>query len=112
MKMFLKIFLILILFRSPLNSQTAPNPETLQSPPVSSTFKPPAINVIYPKDSQSVSVSDSTFILGNVSPGSSLKINGFPVKVYHNGAFLAFLPLSPGDFTFELIATNKDRKST
>lgn|SRR5574341_191169 len=107
MKMFLKIFLILILFNIPLNSQTAPNPETLQSPPVSSTFKPPAINVIYPKDSQSVSVSDSTFILGNVSPGSSLKINGFPVKVYHNGAFLAFLPLSPGDFTFELIATNK-----
>ncbi len=107
MKIILKVFLTISLLTIQLNSQTVPSQDTMQTPPLAPTFKPPAINVIYPKDSQSVSVSDSTFILGNVTPSSDLKINGFPVKVYRNGAFLAFLPLTPGDFNFELIATNR-----
>jgi N-acetylmuramoyl-L-alanine amidase len=69
--------------------------------------KTPVINVIYPKDGQTLTSSDSAFIFGSVTPKSSLKINGQDIKVYANGAFLAFLPIQPGEFVFELEATNR-----
>jgi N-acetylmuramoyl-L-alanine amidase len=72
----------------------------------------PKISVIYPKEGAQIGVSDSTFIFGSVTPKSKLKINGFEIKVHPNGAFLAFLPLKPGDFVFELIASNKQGIST
>ena len=101
MKIIFKIFLTLIFFKTIAFSQV---PEISQ---VSSASNPPVINVIYPKEGQIINAKDSTFIIGNVTPRSELKINGFPVRVYRNGAFLGFIPLTPGDFTFELIATNK-----
>ena len=101
MKIIFKIFLTLIFFKTIAFSQV---PEISQ---VSSASNPPVINVIYPKEGQIINAKDSTFIIGNVTPRSELKINGFPVRVYGNGAFLGFIPLTPGDFTFELIATNK-----
>jgi len=67
----------------------------------------PEIKVVYPREGGQIGVSDSTFIFGSVTPGSKLKINGFDVDVYQNGAFLAFLPLQPGDFEFKLKATAK-----
>lgn len=67
----------------------------------------PKIDVVYPKNGQKIGAYDSTFIFGQVTPNSSLNINGFDVKVYENGAFMAFLPLKPGDFFFELKAENK-----
>jgi N-acetylmuramoyl-L-alanine amidase len=67
----------------------------------------PKISVIYPKEGALIGVSDSTFIFGSVTPKSKLKINGFEVEAHPNGAFLAFLPLKPGNFVFELIASNK-----
>jgi len=70
--------------------------------------KVPLIKVVYPKEGRSITSSDSTFIFGQVTPGSDLRINGQKVKVYKNGAFLAYLPLEPGDFTFELIASNQN----
>jgi N-acetylmuramoyl-L-alanine amidase len=80
----------------------------------------PEISVIYPKEGAQIGASDSTFIFGSVTPESQLVINGFKVKVYPNGAFLAFLPLksaeSPaeggGNFVFELIASNQVGIST
>jgi N-acetylmuramoyl-L-alanine amidase len=80
----------------------------------------PKISVIYPQEGAQITVSDSTFIFGSVTPKSKLKINGFEAKVHPNGAFLAFLPLKPakspaeggGDFVFELIASNKQGIST
>ncbi len=72
----------------------------------------PQISVIYPLENAKISASDSTFIFGSVTPKSDLKINGHPVPVHPNGAFLAFLPLKPGDFTFELVAKNKLGSST
>ena len=53
----------------------------------------PAIDVVYPKSGQRVWAVDSTFIFGNVTPGSNLSINGTPVDVHRNGAFLAYLPI-------------------
>lgn len=106
MKIISKIFLILTLLNIQLFAQTAPEPETLQTPPPAQGPNPPVVNVIYPKEGQIVNAKDSTFIFGNVTLRSELKINGIPVRVYRNGAFLGFIPLTAGDFTFELIATN------
>jgi len=79
---------------------------------------PPEISVIYPREGARITVSDSTFIFGSITPPpdpnskkSEFKINGYPVSVHPNGAFLAFLPLTPGDFVFELVAKNKEGKS-
>ncbi|MCJ7498323.1 MAG: N-acetylmuramoyl-L-alanine amidase [candidate division Zixibacteria bacterium] len=73
---------------------------------------PPMIKVVYPNEGREITSSDSTFIFGSVTPGSDLKINGQNVKVYKNGAYLAYLPLKPGDFVFELIASNQNGIST
>lgn len=60
----------------------------------------PVIDIVYPREGSTITVRDSTFILGNVSPpDASFEINGVPVKLHPNGAFLAFLPIT---------ATNRD----
>ena len=60
----------------------------------------PEISVVYPKEEQDVFAQDSTFIFGSVTPGARLHINGSAVPVLDNGAFLAFLPVFPGEFVF------------
>jgi len=72
-------------------------------------FSAPEIKVVYPKNGQIIGAYDSTFIFGQVTSGSALEINGFNVEVYDNGAFMAFLPLEPGDFYFRLKAKNKGK---
>lgn len=69
------------------------------------------IEVIYPKENQRIAAVDSTFIFGNVTPGARLRINGESIKIYDNGAFLAYLPISSGQFVFHLRA-EVDRDST
>lgn len=66
----------------------------------------PRISVVYPLEGARIGASDSTFIFGSVTPKSKLIINGFKTEVHPNGAFLAFLPLTSGDFVFELLAEN------
>ncbi|MEW5702837.1 MAG: N-acetylmuramoyl-L-alanine amidase, partial [Candidatus Zixiibacteriota bacterium] len=68
---------------------------------------PPKIKVVYPLPGQQIGPVDSTFILGSVTPGATLTINGESVDVYRTGGFLAWLPVSPGDFRFRLKARNK-----
>jgi N-acetylmuramoyl-L-alanine amidase len=68
------------------------------------------LEVVYPKNGQRIAAVDSTFILGNTTPGAKLKINGIDVPVHEEGGFLAFLDVSPGEFTFELEA-RKDQES-
>jgi len=63
---------------------------------------PPIINVVYPLEGKEITSSDSTFIFGSVTPGSDLVINDQYIEVHKNGAFLAYLPLKPGDFVFQL----------
>jgi N-acetylmuramoyl-L-alanine amidase len=72
------------------------------------SVSPPAITVVYPKEDQSIGPVDSTFILGSVTPGTKLVINGTPVDVYHTGGFLAYLPVHPGPFEFRLHARYED----
>ncbi|MBD3258226.1 hypothetical protein GF377_07310 [candidate division GN15 bacterium] len=67
---------------------------------------PVQVEIIYPKDSQVVQAVGSTFVLGNVSPyeksaDSRLLVNGQKVPIHEGGGFLAYLPVTPGDFVFD-----------
>jgi N-acetylmuramoyl-L-alanine amidase len=74
-------------------------------PPVPPTTGALVIDVVYPAEAQTLGVRDSTFIFGNLGTGgASLAINGAPVDVAANGAFLAFLPV-PDDGAYRLTAT-------
>ena len=75
-------------------------------PPVPAVDGPLAIRVVYPRPDQVVTSRDSNFIFGSIGSGrATLRINGQSVRVYPNGAFLAFLPNPPGPSPrYELVA--------
>jgi N-acetylmuramoyl-L-alanine amidase len=55
---------------------------------------PLAIRVVYPPPDGMVRARDSSFLLGSVGTGAArLSINGYPVRVWPNGAWLAWIPL-------------------
>ena len=55
---------------------------------------PLAIRVVYPPPDAVVRAKDSSFLLGSVGTGDArLTINGYPVRVWPNGAWLAWMPL-------------------
>lgn len=63
------------------------------------------LRVAYPSEGARVTARDSTFIFGQTGSGrATLTINGAPVEVAPNGAFLAFLPV-PTDGVYRLQAT-------
>lgn len=67
---------------------------------------PLQLSVVYPPVGALVDVRDSTFILGSTGTGDArLTINGEPVRVWPNGAWLAWVPFS-GDSVvrFDLVA--------
>jgi N-acetylmuramoyl-L-alanine amidase len=52
--------------------------------------------VVYPAPEDLVRVRDSSFLLGSVASGNvRLTINGSPVRVWPNGAWLAWIPFPP-----------------
>lgn len=70
------------------------------------------IEVMYPGEGAQIAAVDSTFIFGNVGTGgATLAINGAPVEVAPNGAFLAFLPV-PADGVYRLTARAGERTAT
>lgn len=62
------------------------------------------LEVIYPEDGQQIPIVDSTFIFGNTNPDAKLYINGANVDIHPDGGFLAFLPVEPGVFQFNLLS--------
>jgi N-acetylmuramoyl-L-alanine amidase len=79
----------------------APAPHTEASPAlppvplVEGALKPV---VVYPVANSLVESRDSNFIFGSVGNGhAKLWINGTPVEVHPNGAYLAFLAVPPAD---------------
>ncbi len=75
-------------------------------PPVASVQGPLAIHVVYPAAGDIVDARDSSFIFGSVGSGdAALTINGAPVRVWPNGAWIAWLPF-PHDtlMQFDLVA--------
>ena len=67
-------------------------------PPIPLVDGPLAVRVVYPTPGALVTSRDSNFIFGSVGSGrATLEINGTPVHVHPNGAFLGFLPVPPAD---------------
>ena len=78
----------------------SPEPErrvTAGLPPVPVVVGAPLdIRIRYPADNQLITSRDSNFVLGSIGTGDArLTINGTPVTVAANGAFLAWLPNPP-----------------
>jgi N-acetylmuramoyl-L-alanine amidase len=86
-------------------------PLTTGLPPIPRVDAAPAIRVIHPTPADARPRTDSAIIYGSVGTGGArLWINGVPVPVAPNGAFLAFLP-TPAGGAWELRA-EKDGVST
>jgi N-acetylmuramoyl-L-alanine amidase len=84
---------------------TAAPGDTPGLPPIPEVLGELRIQVVYPGEGSNVTARDSTFVFGNVGRGdASLTINGAPVEVAPNGAWLAFLPVPP-DGVYSLAAT-------
>ena len=65
-------------------------------PAVPAVDGPLQLRVMYPGSGDRIAARDSNFIFGSVGSGTAtLAINGSPVAVAPNGAFLAFLPVPP-----------------
>ncbi len=64
--------------------------------PIPAVTGPVRIVVQYPAEDGTIEARDSTFLLGSVGAGdATLTINGHPVRVWPNGAWLAWVPLPP-----------------
>jgi N-acetylmuramoyl-L-alanine amidase len=90
---------------SAVAAQTAQAAPSL--PPIPAVDGPVAVHVVYPLADSLVAARDSSFLFGSVGSGRArLTIDGTPVAVAPNGAFLAWLPL-PDDSVavFHLVAT-------
>lgn len=73
-------------------------------PPIPAANGALAIRVTHPTQGQARPSVDSTFIYGSVGTGqAALEINGTPVPVAPNGAFIAYLPM-PADGAWRLRA--------
>jgi N-acetylmuramoyl-L-alanine amidase len=96
---------------SPSTKTATPAPEARTAgatslppiPLVTGALKP---TVVYPVANSIVEARDSNFIFGSVGNGhAKLWINGEPVTVSPNGAFLAWLPVPPAENPrYELVA--------
>ncbi len=87
--------------------QAAPDQNASVAPiAVPAVTAPIDIRVVYPPAGSLIEARDSSFLLGSVGTGdASLTINGAPVQVHPNGAWLAWVALPPGDtLRFQLIA--------
>ena len=93
----------------PLVRVALPPPSGTKLPPVPDVRGPLQIDVVYPKPDQMLTTRDSNFIFGSVGSGdAALVINGRPVPVWPNGAFMAWLPVPPDNAPrYELFAGNR-----
>ncbi|MEK6768446.1 MAG: N-acetylmuramoyl-L-alanine amidase [Gemmatimonadota bacterium] len=77
-----------------LEAQLRPSRRTATLPAIPPVDGPLALRVVYPPAGARVTARDSTFLFGSTGSGrASLTIDGRPVPVAPNGAFLAWLPL-------------------
>ena len=71
----------------------------------------PEITIIYPKPDQKLTASDSGFVFGHiparfVAEGGEyvVRVNGSDFPVHKEGGFIAWVPLKPGGFTYQVTA--------
>ncbi|MFL5538387.1 MAG: hypothetical protein ACJ8J0_05315, partial [Longimicrobiaceae bacterium] len=81
-------------------------------PPVPARNGQLAIDVVYPAEGQALTTTDSNFIFGSVGTGAArLTIDGRPVEVAANGAFLGFLPV-PLNGIYDVVAEAGGQRAT
>lgn len=74
---------------------------------------PLELQVVYPALTDLVRVRDSSFLLGSVANGKArLTINGSPVRVWPNGAWLAWIPFPPDSVMQFRIEARSDQDSS
>jgi N-acetylmuramoyl-L-alanine amidase len=83
-----------------------PAPVNPSLPPMPLVTGPLEIKVVYPTPNAVVASRDSNFIFGSIGNGNAaLFINGAPVPVWPNGAYLAFLPVPARELSrYDLVA--------
>jgi N-acetylmuramoyl-L-alanine amidase len=92
---------------APLPPTAAPGPAPAGLPPVPRVDGTLEIRVVHPTPATPRPNVDSTFVYGSVGTGfASLTINGAPVTVAPNGAFLGYLPV-PADGQYRLVAESR-----
>jgi N-acetylmuramoyl-L-alanine amidase len=84
------------------------------SPELAATAVDPIdLHVVYPGPTDLVRVRDSSFLFGSVANGSvRLTVNGQPVRVWPNGAWLGWLPFPPESVMQFRITARLDGDST
>lgn len=81
-------------------------------PPIPRVEAPLDIRVVHPTPTTPLPRVDSTFVYGTVGTGGAgLAINGVPVPVAPNGAFLAYLPV-PESGAYTLVAARGRERDT
>lgn len=90
---------------APRGAPSEPVPER-GLPPVALVEGPLQPRVQYPAENQAIDARDSNFVHGSIGNGrATLTINGHPVQVAPNGAYIAFIPVPPADDpVYELVA--------
>jgi N-acetylmuramoyl-L-alanine amidase len=80
-----------------IGSASADLPVRRAAPPAGPRVADPiALNVVYPALTDLVRIRDSSFLFGSVANGNvRVTINGSRVRVWPNGAWLAWLPFPP-----------------
>lgn len=70
-------------------------------PALAAALQAGEIKVSYPREGQQLPLVGKTFIFGSVSPATApFYINGERVKPHTNGGFIAYLPVTAGEFSF------------
>lgn len=94
---------------APVGTPGTPSPRL---PPVPHRDGPLRLDVVYPTDSTQISVRDSTFVYGSTGTGrATVTVDGYPVTVAADGAFLGFLPV-PQDSVYHVSATAHGQTQT
>ena len=79
-------------------------PPTPELPSVPTVRGPLQLELVYPFPDATLTARDSTFVFGSAGTGAArVSVNGTPVEVAANGAFLAFLPV-PSDGRYRVHA--------
>lgn len=85
-------------------ANVAAAPDNVGLPGMDSLTGPLALVVRYPDEGAVIAARDSTFLFGSTGTGrATLTVNGTPVKVWPNGAWLAWVPL-PADTLMQFTA--------
>jgi len=107
-------FLLLATACTPKPPNTSPPPAngiagasgSVAALPIAPVAGPTHIVVQYPAEDATIEARDSTFLLGSVGTGdATFSINGRLVKVWPNGAWLAWVPIPPPDSVALLAGT-------